>query len=431
MKQMHQIPFDWNTAREMTDAFAFTSGIHCRLYDGAGTLLYEQGELADGCAFCHQLTHLTGKQLRCERIHQHGALEAERFGGRYIYFCPSGMAYFSSPIITGGAVSGALVGGPVLIMEEDEIISDALDGIRPTDQAQTQLRQALAIIPRMEPARLSHLSTQLFATAVYVSDSTHELFLVRRDNQQQDSIGAYIQQFKSDKLAGLYPVETEHDLVDAISNGNLEGGERCLNELLGYLLFSASDLDTLHSRMTELLCVMGRGALYSGANSGQVFAVCHRGIRRLQGMVKKEDMSRLLLESLDQLTELVYHLMDSKHKNIIHRSIDYMQRNCAQKLTLQQVAEYAGYSPSYYSRLFREELGCTFQTFLNQLRVEKSKSLLLSTTLSSAEISGLVGFEDQSYFGKVFKRFTGVTPDQYRKRKRRIDETRERDKQKA
>ena len=55
-------------------------------------------------------------------------------------------------------------------------------------------------------------------------------------------------------------------------------------------------------------------------------------------------------------------------------------------------------------------------------------TLLLSTTESSAAISGMVGFEDQSYFCKVFKQFTGVTPDQYRKRRRRIDETRERDK---
>lgn len=427
MKQKHQTAFDWNTAKEMTDSFAFTSGIHCRLYGSEGELLYEQGELADGCAFCRKLTELTGRRVRCERIHQHGALEAKRFGGRYIYFCPSGMAYFSSPIITGGAVSGALVGGPVLIMEEDEIISDALAGTGVTADGNDQLRHALATIPRMEPSRLNHLSAQLFAGAVYVSDNTHELFLVQRGNKQQDTIGAYIQQFKSDKLAKLYPVETEHDLVDAITNGNRDTSEQLLNELLGYLFFSSADENTLHSRMTELLVVMARAALYCGTNGEQVFEICHKGMRQLQRLSAKEDMAKLLTNSLDQLIELVYHLMDTKHKNIIHRSIDYMRRNCGQKLTLQEVAQYAGYSPSYFSKLFRTELGCTFQTFLNQLRVDKSKALLLSTTISSAEISGLVGFEDQSYFCKVFKQFNGVTPDQYRKRKRRIDAARERD----
>lgn len=428
MKHKHQTAFDWNTAMDMTDSFAFTSGIHCRLYDGDGELLYEQGSLADGCAFCRRMTEMSGLRLHCERIHQHGALEARRFGGRYIYFCPSGMAYFSSPIITGGNVSGALVGGPVLIMDEDEIISDAVGSNSPSEAELDTLHKALSTIPRMPPARLSYLSTQLFANAVYVSDSTHELFLVQRGNKQQDSIGAYIQQFKSDKLAKLYPTETEHDLVDAISSGNQELGEHYLNELLGYLFFSAADQETLQSRATELLSVMGRGALYSGANSEQVFAICHKGQKTLQRADTKEKLSGLLLEYMCQLTELVYHLMDSKHKNIIQRSINYMQQNCAQKLTLQQVAEYVGYSPSYYSTLFRAEIGCTFQAFLNQIRIDKSKSLLLSTTLSNAEISGMVGFEDQSYFGKVFKRFTGVTPDQYRKRKRRIDEARERDK---
>lgn len=427
MKQKPQIAFDWNTAKEMTDSFAFSSGIHCRLYGGEGELLYEQGELSDGCAFCRKLTELTGRRLRCDRIHQHGALEAQRFGGRYIYFCPSGMAYFSSPIITGGTVSGALVGGPVLIIEEDEIVSDALSGKEIAPEGTEQLRQALTTIPRMEPARLSQLSTQLFASSICVSDSFHELFLVQRSNRQQDTIGAYIQQFKSDKLAKLYPVEQEHDLVDAITQGDRETAEQLLDELLGYLFFSSADGDTLHSRMAELLAVMGRAALYCGANGEQVFSISHKGMSRLRLLAAKEDMARLLTDTLDQLIDLVYHLMDTKHKNIIHRSIDYMKRNCGQRLTLEEVARYAGYSPTYFSRLFREELGCTFQRFLNQLRVEKSQALLLSTTMSSAEISGIVGFEDQSYFCKVFKQFNGVTPDQFRKRKRRIDAARERD----
>lgn len=418
---------DWTTARKIVDSFAESTGVHCRLYDSDGELLYTHGKEQDSCAFCRKLTAITGQKVHCHQIHQHGALEAERFGGRYVYFCPSGMAYFSSPIIAEGRRAGALVGGPALIIDEDEIVSDALAETPADEAAVRQLTQALSTIPNMQPARLSHLSTLLFASAVYVSDSTHELFLRQRETHQQDSIGMYIQQFKADLLVQPYPTETEHDLVDAIGNGNQEGGERCLNQLLGYLFFS-SEPEVLQSRMTELLAVMGRAALYSGANHEQVFAICHQGFREIEHHGDNAAMSRLLLRCLTQLTDLVYHLMDTRHKNIMHRSINYIERNHAKKLSLQQVAAYAGYSPSYYSRLFREELGCTFGSFLNQLRVDKSKALLLSTTLSGAEISGLVGFEDQSYFSRVFKRYTGVTPDQYRKRKRRIDDARERDK---
>lgn len=225
-----------------------------------------------------------------------------------------------------------------------------------------------------------------------------------------------------------YPIETEHDMVDAIGVGNWDTAQSCLNQLIDHLFTTCTDHGILLTRLAELLAVMGRGALYSGANSDEVFAICHQYSVRLHRQRCKEQMAICLLECLRQLIQMMYVMMDSKHKSAMHRSINYIQKNCAEKLTLRQVAESVGYSPSYYSHLFREELGCTFQTFLNQIRVQKSKTLLLSTTLSSAEIGGLVGFGDQSYFGKVFKRFTGVTPDQYRKRRRRIDDARERDK---
>lgn len=427
MKRMRQTAFDLGTAKDMVDSFAYTSGVHCRLYDKTGELIWEQGELSDSCAFCALVTQYTGRSFDCGRIHQHGASEAERFGGRYIYFCPSGMAYFSSPIISGGAVSGAFVGGPVLIMDEDEVIGDSVSDAELTAHQMQRLQTALRVVPKMLPARLSYLSRQLFASAVYVSDSTHELFLSRQGNERQNSISNYIQQYKSDELAKLYPTEVEHNLLEAVENGNMDGGEGYLSELLGYFFASSADRDSLRSRMVELLSLMGRSALYRGASSEQVFAICHKGISRMQNMAGNEEMTQIMMSCRSQLTEIVFHLSDTKHKNIIHRSINYMERNYSQKITLAKVAEYAGYSSTYFSRLFHEEVGCTFQTFLNNLRIEKSKSLLLSTTMSGAEISGLVGFEDQSYFTKTFKRVTGITPDQYRKRKRRIDETRERD----
>lgn len=422
MKENPQISFDYHAAQEMTDSFAITSSVHCRLHGSEGDLLYEQGSMCGVTAFCRKLAEHIGEAIPCGQIHRHGAVESDRFGGRYIYFCPFGMAYFSSPIVTGGTFSGALVSGPVLIMDEEEI----LDGYDLSTEECAQLTDLLRPIPHMEPVRLDYLSRQLFASAVYISDSTHDLFLARHDHDQQNTIGTYIQQFKSDRLARLYPIETEYRMMDAISTGDRTAAEPLLNELLGYLIFSATDSETLHSRFTELLVVLQRAAIYSGANAEQVFKISHRGLCQLPRLSRHEDMVRILSDTLDQVMELVCGLVDAKSKNVIYKAVDYMRRNCAQKLTLAQVAEYVNYSTCYFSRLFREELGCTFQEQLKQLRIEKSKTLLLSTNASIAEISGMVGFENQSYFCRVFREFTSVTPNQYRKRKRRIDAALER-----
>lgn len=84
------------------------------------------------------------------------------------------------------------------------------------------------------------------------------------------------------------------------------------------------------------------------------------------------------------------------------------------KITLEDTAEAVSLSASHLSRIFKEEMHTSFNAFLSDIRIEKSKLLLLSGDFSIAEISGLVGFSDQSYFNKVFRKNTGMTPKRFR-----------------
>lgn len=98
-----------------------------------------------------------------------------------------------------------------------------------------------------------------------------------------------------------------------------------------------------------------------------------------------------------------------------------MKQNYAYPVSLESVASEAGYSVSYFSRTFKKEMGCGFSEYLNRLRIDKSRELLAAGNIPTAEISGMVGFNDQSYFCKVFREITGETPDRYKKHQRRID----------
>ena len=84
------------------------------------------------------------------------------------------------------------------------------------------------------------------------------------------------------------------------------------------------------------------------------------------------------------------------------------------KITLEDTAEAVSLSASHLSRIFKEEMHTSFNAFLSDIRIEKSKLLLLSGDFSIAEISELVGFSDQSYFNKVFRKNTGMTPKRFR-----------------
>ena len=71
-------------------------------------------------------------------------------------------------------------------------------------------------------------------------------------------------------------------------------------------------------------------------------------------------------------------------------------------------------SPTYFGRIFKEGTGESFTAYLTRVRIQRSKELLCYESFRLTDIAQLVGFEDQSYFSRVFKRMEGVSPRRYR-----------------
>ena len=93
----------------------------------------------------------------------------------------------------------------------------------------------------------------------------------------------------------------------------------------------------------------------------------------------------------------------------------FLQEHLAEEISLSVLAEQFHLSPQYISQLFKSEIGVNFLTYLTGIRMEKAKKLLLSTSLSVAEIAEQAGYGDYRVFTKVFKKLEGVTPSQYRR----------------
>jgi YesN/AraC family two-component response regulator len=146
-----------------------------------------------------------------------------------------------------------------------------------------------------------------------------------------------------------------------------------------------------------------------------------RYLAELRSLRTQDQLTAWLASSLHTLMNQVSDVADSKHSASITKAITYMKQKYALNPTLEEVSEYAGYSPAYFSRIFKEDTGMTFSEFLNEIRIEKSKSLLLTSGLTIAQISTMLGYNDQSYFCRIFKNVTGTTPDRYRKRSRRLE----------
>ncbi len=416
--------FDFDVAREMVDSFVCSTGVSCLLTDADGKELYRRESESSLYTECCKIM---GEQA-CEQIHLFGAQESERFGGRYIYFCPMGMGCFASPIVLGGKIVGALAAGPVMVMDpEDHIESTpALRSIKSEDRLM-EIKEFLQRFPRREPSDLSHLSALLLSTALYISGEYRSMQERRSAHEQYQDIGEYMQQLKLDGVKTAYPIDKEHALIQAISEGDISEARRLLNEILGHIFFaSGGDYSTMRARSLELIALLSRAAADGGADLDEVLELNRRFLKESDFQRSTDDLTVLLNRVIERYSALVFDLVDVKHKDIIYKAIGYMKRNYGGKLTLEDTAQHAGFSPTYFSKIFKEEMGTTFNNYLGNLRVERSKTLLLSRDLSISDVCSAVGFEDQSYFIKVFRRYTGVTPGMYRKQQGRLDNKKER-----
>ncbi len=93
----------------------------------------------------------------------------------------------------------------------------------------------------------------------------------------------------------------------------------------------------------------------------------------------------------------------------------YLQEHLAEEVSLSVLAEEFHLNPQYISQLFKNEIGVGFLAYLTNIRMEKAKKLLLSTSFSVAEIAEQAGYGDYRVFTKAFKKTEGITPSQYRR----------------
>lgn len=99
----------------------------------------------------------------------------------------------------------------------------------------------------------------------------------------------------------------------------------------------------------------------------------------------------------------------------ILEAVNFIKENFHRQITLSETAEHVFFSQYYFGKLFKKELGVTFITFLNNERIKNAEKLLINSDLNIFEISKKVGYSQTSYFCKIFKETTTISPTQYRK----------------
>ena len=103
-------------------------------------------------------------------------------------------------------------------------------------------------------------------------------------------------------------------------------------------------------------------------------------------------------------------------KAVVEAAVHYLKENVGRRLTLDDMAAYAGYSVSHFSAVFRRHTGLSPLSYFNQLKIKEACSMLETTDIQINQLCFKIGIDDPYYFSRLFTRITGCSPQAWRKR---------------
>ncbi|MDR1956250.1 MAG: helix-turn-helix domain-containing protein [Treponema sp.] len=355
----------------------------------------------------------------CNDMHINAIKEANRFGGSYIYMCELGFMFWTSPIYADDRFVGALLGSGLLGIDREET-SAQMYLMANGAVTMPVLQQKLAPFPQGDAEQIKALAELMliFAKSLSVGSENYYETLKRR-SEQQGTLSAKIKELKAQYPAGSpapgYPLDKERMLLAALRRGDNETGRNILNELLAILLFSNPDhFKYIQFRAIELVVLLSRTNIAPGNTGNVMLETNNHYLKRIQNAQNIEELIDILHLVVEHLAGQIFSFQGIRHASALRKAERYIWENYTRKISLQEIAEVSGLSAPYFSTIFKDEMGENLSSYLNRLRIEKASRMLVETELSLSDIAGACGFEDQSWFSKIFKNYIGVSPGKYR-----------------
>lgn len=409
---------DQGKLKEMLSAFHSCLDLPIQVIDENGVLLVSSQE---PLAYCSIIGEYLKEDNSCEEIHLNASKKAVNFGETYAFSCPGGLSHIVFPLMNKDMFFGSIIVGPFLMEPANSaMISEVSKRLPIPTSKLLKLYEASSQVKVIHPSLVTQISKLIYYIFSSLIIESKQLLMDKQGKLTQqtkitESMQMYNRSLGIDDATPTYPLEKEQELIVKVKTGNTVEAKGVLNELLGYVLFVDGDsLDIMKSRALELCALLSRASMEGGSYPETILNLNNQFIRDISQCNDSEDLCYILQDTVETFTENMFNNSRSKNKDLMKKAITFISKNYANSLTLEYVASQVHLNPAYFSSLFKKESGFSFKEYLNMVRIEESKRLLTNTDYTIVDIAIAVGFEDQSYFSKVFKKYTGVTPKQFR-----------------
>lgn len=214
------------------------------------------------------------------------------------------------------------------------------------------------------------------------------------------------------------PIDREIAFYNSICLGNIELVHTFRAPLAceGCGTLSENPIRNLKYHFVISAAMIARYCINSGMPPEEAYSLSDMYIRKADKCKAEAEVRKVHDEMIDCYTRNMRRVRNSGvYSKQILRAIDYISEHLHSRILIKEASEHLKISPAYLSRLFKAETGISFSDYVCKAKVEEAANLLQFSEYTDLEISNLFCFSSQSHFIRVFKKYMGVTPKEYKK----------------
>lgn len=313
-----------------------------------------------------------------------------------------------SSIITEGDLGSInIIMQQIDIIDDEElnkIALDVLDRILHRVKNEMQLNVTIGVgkvYETIESTCLSHFNAKESLKHKHVLGGNKIIHIEQLDSLEQNKF--------------MYPLEEEKILISYILLGDSKA-TKFLGEILDQTIKNMNyELYKISICFTQMIANIYKTVQEKYSFLNEVYNLM--GIKDLGfvGYKNIEEIKTNFINNISDLVDVINKYRLNKNDHIVGKACQYILEHIDEDITLTSISEYLHISKNYFCTLFKQETGENFLEYLTKAKIDRAKVLLKEDNYKIYEISDLLGYKETGYFSKLFKKYTGFTPVDYRK----------------
>jgi YesN/AraC family two-component response regulator len=213
---------------------------------------------------------------------------------------------------------------------------------------------------------------------------------------------------------------TERRLLQSLSMGLVDEAERALDEINRQprARLAPDPIRSLKNSLIASCTLFTRAIIEGGVHPENAYSLSDVFIWQIEETKDAKSLERLEYDMLHAFARALREERQPVSNAIVNRTVAFIHDEILNDLSLERIAAHVSVHPAYLSNLFKKETGMTVTEYITRTRVEDSKYFLTHSDLPILDIAVLLGFCNQSYYARQFKRYVSMTPREYRNKYR-------------